>query len=103
MKVTTQVSKDGKEVTIFVRGRFDFSVQQEFRNAYRHQQQRRECYRINLSRAEYMDSSALGMLLLMRDYVDEIKSKLLVEKPSKQIMKILETAHFDKLFNILPA
>ncbi len=50
-----------------------------------------------------MDSSALGMLLLMRDYVDEIKSKLLVEKPSKQIMKILETAHFDKLFNILPA
>jgi len=103
MNVTTQVSKDGKEVTIFVRGRFDFNAQQEFRNAYRYQDERRDCYRVNLSRAEYMDSSALGMLLLMRDFVDKIKSKLLIEQPSAQIKLILETAHFDKLFDILPA
>lgn len=103
MKIKTQVSADGKEITIFVEGRFDFNLQQEFRNAYRYQKEQRDCYRINLARTEYMDSSALGMLLLMRDYAEEIKTRIVIEQPAEQIRAILETAHFDKLFEILPA
>lgn len=102
MNITSRVSPDGKEVTITIEGRFDFTVQQGFRNAYSRPEVQPERYRINLSQAEYMDSSALGMLLLLRDHAKSFNAELLIEEPSEQIMKILETAHFDKLFTILP-
>ena len=100
MNIKTLVSADGKEITIFIEGRFDFTVQQEFRNAYRYQDRKLDCYRVNLARAEYMDSSALGMLLLLRDHAKEYNTNVVIEQSSQQIRAILETAHFDDLFTI---
>ena len=45
----------------------------------------------------------LEMLLLLRDYAEERKTELVIEEPSEQIRSILETAHFNDLFTILPA
>ncbi len=102
MSIQAQLSSDSKRVRISIEGRFDFSVQQEFRNAYRHQANNLDSYVVNLSHAEYMDSSALGMLLLLRDHANESNIEVVIEQPSSQIRTILKTAHFDDLFTILP-
>jgi anti-anti-sigma factor len=103
MQIHSSLSADGREVTIAIEGRFDHTVQHDFRNAYRYQDGWPERYRIILTRADYMDSSALGMLLLLRDHAQTGNADVVIVEPSEQIMKILETAHFNQLFTIIRA
>ena len=65
MAVSSRVSGDGATVIINISGRFDFSSHQDFRKAYESLSQPNIGYVIDMSNAEYLDSSALGMLLLM--------------------------------------
>ena len=98
--MTIEVSTNNETATIKVIGRFDFSSQRDFRNAYQNQQQTISEYVVDLSQTEYIDSSALGMLLLLKEYV-ELKnghSKLL--QPAPEIKKILTMSNFDQLFTI---
>ncbi|MEC9085422.1 MAG: STAS domain-containing protein, partial [Pseudomonadota bacterium] len=66
MPIETRRSDDGKTLTICVEGRFDFSTHQSFRDAYEHSEPTVSHYVIDLSDTTYLDSSALGMLLLLR-------------------------------------
>ena len=66
MSVGANLSADGRELTITIQGRFDFSAHQEFRAAYEKLASKPEAYVIDLGEATYLDSSALGMLLLLR-------------------------------------
>ena len=68
MSITSQLSDQGKILTIAIQGRFDFSALQNFRNAYEKVNPKPREYIIDLKDAEYLDSSALGMLLALRDY-----------------------------------
>jgi anti-anti-sigma factor len=47
-----------------------------------------------------MDSSALGMLLLLREHVDGVRERVRIINCNTEIRKILEIANFDKLFDI---
>jgi anti-anti-sigma factor len=67
MPLTIQRSDDDRVVTITISGRFDFDLHQEFRQAFEHAEDEEASYVIDLAQAEYMDSSALGMLLLLRE------------------------------------
>ena len=84
---------------ISIRGRFDFTLHEQFREAYRHLDARVRVWRINLSQADYMDSSALGMLLLLRDHAGD-KARLVIESPADEIRNTLLIANFDKLFQV---
>ena len=92
------VSQDGKQVRISINGRFDFALHKDFRSAYR------DCpvdgveYRVNLSNTQYMDSSALGMLLLLREHACNDKTRVVIEAPSEPVRKLLEIANFQKIF-----
>ena len=68
MTITSQPSADGQELTIAISGRFDFNAHQAFRDAYQRQDVSPQRYVVNLQGTTYMDSSALGMLLLLRDH-----------------------------------
>ena len=96
MSVSTSTSDDGKTVTIKVDGRFDFSVHKDFRNAYKDYDGKMG-YRVNLSSTEYLDSSALGMLLLLKKHAD---SNVVIEKPNEEVKRVLTIANFDKVFKI---
>lgn len=100
MPVETQVSAN--EVTISVRGRFDFNLHREFRQAY--EQAGKGVvglhYIIDLSGTDYMDSSALGMLLLLRDHAGGDSAKISLVKCPPTIRGILEIANFSKMFHI---
>lgn len=101
MAVTQQVFEEGKVVLINISGRFDYETSQAFRDAYRHLPDREGVkYRIDLSDASYMDSSALGMLLLLREHAKSHGGAVIIERPGEQIDKILKVANFEQLFTI---
>ena len=98
MPITTQLSPDGSRLTINIIGKFDFSLQNEFRSTY--ENLNADVYIIDMIKTEYMDSSALGMLLLMREHVGANKSKITLENCSQDIKTILSVANFQSLFSI---
>jgi anti-anti-sigma factor len=101
MSVCQEVSNDGKKVLINISGRFDYKVSQEFRDTYRQVPgQEGVAYYVNLSDASYMDSSALGMLLLLREHAKCRGGSVFIEHPSEQVDSILKVANFEQLFTI---
>ena len=100
MSVESDVSLDGKKLTIVVKGRFDFGSHQTFRDAYERFYKVPESYVVDLKETTYMDSSALGMLLLLRDHAGGDQSEVRVVNSNSDVRKILAISNFDKLFNI---
>jgi anti-anti-sigma factor len=99
MPVSSALTADKNRLDINISGRFDFSMHREFRDSYRHHDGVKTIV-VNLSRADYMDSSALGMLLLLKEYAGEKHATVELSAPSPAIKKILTIANFDKLFKI---
>ncbi len=89
---------DGDTLTINVSGRFDFSVHQEFRVAYESQEPQAANYVVDLEETSYLDSSALGMLLLLRDYADD--GNIEISHCNEDVKKILTISNFEQLFKI---
>lgn len=101
MSISQEVSSDGKYVHINISGRFDYKISQDFRDTYRQVPgQEGVSYHVNLSDASYMDSSALGMLLLLREHAKCRGGAVVIEQPSEQIDSILKVANFEQLFTI---
>ena len=100
MSVESEVSLDGKKLTIAIKGRFDFGSHQAFRDAYERQPDRPDSVVVDLKDTTYLDSSALGMLLLLRDHAGGDDSDVRVVHASSDVRKILAISNFDKLFDI---
>ena len=100
MSVVTEISPDQKKLTISVKGRFDFGRHQEFRESYERLPHKPESIVVDLKEATYLDSSALGMLLLLRDHAGGDESDIRVVNSSSDVKKILAISNFDKLFDI---
>lgn len=101
MPVTSDVLADAKTVNIKISGRFDFAVQNEFRECYYHKGPGdKKVFIIDMSNANYMDSSALGMLLMMREYLGGNEADITIIKCSPDIKNILTVANFQSLFKM---
>jgi len=98
--MTIEVSTNSETATIKIIGRFDFSSQRDFRNAYQNQEQIITEYIVDLSQTEYIDSSALGMLLLLKEHVELKNGHCKLFQPAPEIRKILTMSNFDQLFTI---
>ena len=53
-----------------------------------------------MSGTEYIDSSALGMLLLLREHAGNESSNITIEGCNDDIKKIFSISNFEKLFTI---
>jgi HptB-dependent secretion and biofilm anti anti-sigma factor len=83
------------ELVIRVSGRFDYSAQQDFRALTR------VCRPASiLAEASYLDSSALGMLLLLRDSRRRRQRRRGIVNGSRDVRKILAISNFEQLFTI---
>jgi HptB-dependent secretion and biofilm anti anti-sigma factor len=100
MPINSTVSGDGKSITIAVSGKFDFQLYDEFRTSYVDTQGSGIDYIVDLSGTEYLDSSALGMLLLLREHAGGEGSKIKISNASQDVKKVLDVANFGKLFEI---
>ena len=84
-------------------GRFDFQVHRDFKGAYAPSLENpsiRE-FEIELSQVDYLDSSALGMMMLLRERVQSAGKTVMLVRPNPAIVQILDIANFNKLFKIL--
>ncbi|WP_411378949.1 STAS domain-containing protein [Pseudomonas sp. MPB26] len=100
MSIESEVSLDGKKLTIAIKGRFDFGSHQAFREAYERFYKVPEAYVVDLKETTYIDSSALGMLLLLRDHAGGDEPDVSVINCNVDVRKILAISNFDKLFDI---
>ena len=100
MGINTTVSETGNKVTISVVGKFDFQLYDEFRASYADSTGTGVEYVVDLSNTEYLDSSALGMLLLLREHAGGESSNIEITQASPEVRKILDVANFGKLFRI---
>lgn len=100
MGINKQISDDGKAITINIDDRFDFSLHQDFRESYAQIETKPQKFILDLSKTTYMDSSALGMILLLKDYAESIAAQVVISKPSDTVYKILQIAQFHRLLAI---
>ena len=92
-------SESGGVVTLYIGGRFDFAMHQDFLTAYKEFPKGEKQFVVDLGSAEYMDSSAMGMLLQLREHASKDK-RLALTNGSDGIKEILRIANFDKLFDV---
>ena len=99
MAISGSVSSNGDTVEIKITGRFDFNAHHDFRNIYRNEQSNAQ-YTIDMSGTDYIDSSALGMLLLLREHAGNEAAKITITGCNTDIKKIFAISNFEKLFTI---
>lgn len=99
MSISSVMSEDTQSVTIRVAGRFDFSTHQDFVQAYKGYPKGEISFVVDLQGAEYMDSSAMGMLLQLREYNKRGENVVLVNG-NDAVRDVLRIANFGKLFTI---
>jgi anti-anti-sigma factor len=84
-------------------GRFDFHSHRDFRSAYEallEDASVREI-QINFRQVDYLDSSALGMLLLLREKAEAAGKGVALVDLHGMVKQVLEIANFGKLFTVL--
>ncbi|MBD8494726.1 STAS domain-containing protein [Pseudomonas syringae] len=99
MTVTSELSADGRQVTLLIEGRFDFASHQAFRAAYQDHSAELD-YVVDLRGTHYLDSSALGMLLLLRDHAGGDKAVVQLVNCTPDVIKILTISNFSRLFQV---
>ena len=86
-------------LTIQVKGRFDYSCHKMFKDAFLRASVATS-YDIDLAEVTYLDSSALGMLLLLRDHAGGGRAEVRLLNAKGAVIDILKIANFHRLFDI---
>lgn len=92
----------GQRFLINLSGRFDFSALRSFRDLYEPALIDRESsiIEINFRMVDYLDSAALGMLLLLRDKARLANRQVVLSGCKGTVLALLEVANFGQLFEI---
>lgn len=99
MSVVSEQSKNGDELTVSVAGQFDYRIYDSFKASFSGIDNEEVTVNVDLKDTDYMDSTALGMLLMLREHVGRAATILLLN-PRPEVMRVLTIANFDKLFSI---
>lgn len=96
------VIKDGGKADIKLNGRFDFNTHREFRAAYEPlvADVDVKAVAVDFSSVDYLDSSALGMLLMLRDKMGGANKDVTLTGVRGNVKQVLDIANFGKLFQI---
>jgi anti-anti-sigma factor len=88
-------------LTIAIDGRFDATSLDDFRKCYEdHTSSSVGSYIVDLADTVYLDSSALGMLLVLRDFAGGDQASVVIQNCSEEIKKIFAISNFSQLFDI---
>lgn len=96
------VQLDAGKARINLPSKFDMSVQPHFRQAYTDVLDDADILEIEVDFNDvyYIDSSALGGLLLLRQRAEESARNITITKCQPEVMKVLTMANFHRIFNI---
>ncbi len=98
MGITTSVSENEKKITIVLSERFDFSCHGDFRDAYQSVDPTQFDITVDFKRTDYIDSAALGMLLVLRERAGGDQARITIKGCQPTVQQILDITHFEKLF-----
>ena len=88
---------DGKTLEIVITGDFGFSLYEEFYGAWNRLSDASE-YVINLTKCTNLQSSALGMLLLMKEQTGDKSIQIISGSPN--VDAVIDLAHLERVFVI---
>ncbi|MDD5300376.1 MAG: STAS domain-containing protein [Gallionella sp.] len=96
------VQTRGHSARVAVSGRFDFQVHRDFKDAYTPLLDNAAVSEIEveMSKVDYMDSAALGMLLLLSECAHVANKPVVLANASGTVSRVLKIANFSKIFNI---
>ncbi|HET9934185.1 MAG TPA: STAS domain-containing protein [Polyangiaceae bacterium] len=94
--MTIASTREGIFCRIEVHGRFDFSCRADFRTAYT-AASRGTKFIVDMTSVDYVDSAALGMLLLLRDHAGGAEN-VVISGCKGQPDQVLKIANFHKIF-----
>lgn len=99
---TISIDTSGETGRISISGAFDFNCSREFREACGKVLATRNVrhVEVELAKSDYIDSSALGMLLLLREESAAAAKTLKLVHCGETVRQVLQVAHFETLFNI---
>ncbi|MBC7975416.1 MAG: STAS domain-containing protein [Myxococcales bacterium] len=92
-----QVADHDDTVTIHISGRFDYRLIKEFQQLLAKSPR---MWVVDLSGVDYVDSSALGMLLLLRERVQGEAQRVHLRGVHGQPRDVLAMAKFDRMFKV---
>lgn len=100
--IQIKATKEGGKSRVSLSGRFDFNSHREFRGAYEPAlgDNAVKEIEVDMGAVDYLDSSALGMLLLLREKATEAKKPLSLANCRGVVKQVLDVANFSKLFTI---
>lgn len=90
----------GERWVIYIGEKFDFSLVTDFRQAYSELPASIKHIEVDLSNTQYMDSSALGMLLNMQKLLADKNLTYSITHCRAAVARILEISRFNKKFTI---
>jgi anti-anti-sigma factor len=96
------ILNESGNVTIKLVGRFDFNTHREFRAAYEPlvADSAVRSVVVDFAGVDYLDSSALGMLLMLRDKLGGANKEVALSGVRGNVKQVLDIANFGKLFQI---
>ena len=101
--MNVSVNHENGRARLSLKGRFDFTCHRGFKQAYEDAFAGSNVSEIvvDMGDVEYLDSSALGMLLLLRDHAGGDSSNVLIVNCNPDVKKILAISNFEQLFTII--
>ncbi|MFL0799188.1 MAG: STAS domain-containing protein [Agarilytica sp.] len=101
MSITSSLTDNGEVLTISIEGRFDASSLEQFRRSFENVESGDvQRYEVDLASTVHLDSSALGMLLVLRDHAGGDKADITIKNCSPEVKKIFAISSFEQLFTI---
>lgn len=102
MPLNVDVKDNNGRLRLSMSGRFDFNSNRDFRKAYEDGLKRFSSgpIEIDFHGVDYMDSSALGMLLLFKERAGEQDRSISLLNCQDSVREILDVVNFGKLFVI---
>lgn len=97
----TRTEDVGRQI-LKLSGRFDFHSHRDFRSAYEQalESGAAKTIVVNFDGVDYLDSSALGMLLLLREKAEASGKQVELAGLQGTVKQVLDVANFGKLFTI---
>ena len=96
--MSISVTEQDDNIVITMPGRFDNHSHGAFRTVHASLRGRQQAVIVDFEQTEYMDSSALGMLLCLRQDVGGDTADVTLRNCGVAVAKILGIANFQKLF-----
>lgn len=100
MSVSLKKNNENSQLSISVKGPFNFSIYNEFRDKYSDPSYKDFEIIIDLKDCTMIDSSALGMLLIMKKYLDKKDGEVTLINANSDVMNVLDIVHFEQKFTI---